>query len=132
MNRFLLRLSMAAAITLAVSAAGESVKAQQADQDSNPSTPQKAQPPAVPPQHANEAQMPASGETTTQEAQAFTGRIVKENGNLVLKDVVTKVVYKLSDTSKARSYSGRQVKITGKLEMNTNTIEVESIEPIRE
>jgi hypothetical protein len=76
--------------------------------------------------------MPASGETTTQQAQTFTGRVMKENGSIVLKDMVTKVIYKLSDPTKARQYGGRQVKVTGKLEMNTNTIQVESIEPVQE
>jgi predicted RNA-binding protein len=55
---------------------------------------------------------------------------VKENGQLVLKDPVTKVSYKLDDAAKARDFLGKQVKVTGKLEMDSNTIRVESIEPI--
>ena len=48
----------------------------------------------------------------------------------MLKDPVTKVVYKLDDPAKARQYVGKQVKVTGKLEMNSNTIRVESIEVV--
>ncbi len=72
--------------------------------------------------------MPASGDATTHEAKTFTGRIVKENGDLVLKDPVTKVSYKLDDAAKAKQYMGKQVKVTGKLDMNTNTIQIENIE----
>ena len=74
--------------------------------------------------------MPASGDATTREAKTFSGRIVKENGELVLKDPVTKVSYKLSEPGKAKQYVGQQVKVIGKLDMNTNTIQVDGIEPL--
>lgn len=72
--------------------------------------------------------MPASGQATTEEPQSFLGRIVKENGQLALQDEVTKVSYKLSDTAKAAQFNGKQVKVTGKLDKNSNTIQVERIE----
>jgi uncharacterized protein YdeI (BOF family) len=110
-------------------ALGPSLSAQQADQDPAPASPHQADPTDQPaPQ--NEAQMPASGEATTHEAKTFTGNIVKENGGLVLKDPVTKVSYKLSDHAKAKQYIGKQVKVTGKLDTNSNTIRVEIIEPL--
>ena len=74
--------------------------------------------------------MPASGEATVHEAKTFSGNIVKENGGLVLKDPVTKVSYKLSNQPKAKQYVGKQVKVTGKLDTNSNTIQVEVIEPL--
>lgn len=74
--------------------------------------------------------MPASGDTTTHEAKSFSGQIVKENGALVLKDPVTKVSYKLNDPSKVKQYMGKHVKVTGKLDMASNTIQVDSIEPL--
>ena len=55
---------------------------------------------------------------------------MKENGELVLKDPVTKVSYKLSEPGKAKQYVGQQVKVIGKLDMNTNTIQVDGIEPL--
>ncbi|MGB7598758.1 MAG: DUF5818 domain-containing protein [Candidatus Sulfotelmatobacter sp.] len=108
MKRFLLRFALAATLTLVVVIGRGSARAQQ----------------------QSEGQIPASGEATTQEAKSFSGRIVKENGKLVLKDPVTKVIYKLDDPAKARQYVGKRVKVTGKLEMNSNTIRVESIEVV--
>lgn len=75
----------------------------------------------------NEAHMPASGQATTHEARIFAGRIVKENGELVLQDPVTKVSHKLDDAGKAKKYLGKKVKVTGKLDMNSNTVQIENI-----
>jgi uncharacterized protein YdeI (BOF family) len=122
MKKFLLHFSLAAAVSVLTLALAPSVHAQQAGQDPAPTAAQQPQ--------QNEAQMPSSGDTTTHEDNAFTGRIVKENGDLVLNDPVSKVSYKLSDPAKAKQYVGKQVKVTGKLDMNSNTIEVGSIEPL--
>lgn len=133
MRTFLLRLFLAVAVALVAIALGPSAysqqsQAQQSDEDQSSTAPRKADPAASPPQQQNEGQIPASGEATTQEAKSFNGMIVKENGELVLKDRVTKVSYKLDDTARAKPYVGKQVKVKGKLEMNSNTIQVESIE----
>ena len=131
MKKFLLHFSLATAVTLLTLAAlGPSLHAQQADQDPAPAAPQQADPAAAQQQQQNEAQMPTSGDTATHEAQAFSGRIVKEKGELVLKDPVSKVSYKLDDPAKAKQYVGKQVKVTGKLNMNNNTIQVDGIEPL--
>ncbi len=128
MKKFLLHFSLATAVTLLTLAIAPSMYAQQSDQDPASATPQQRA--AAQPQQQNEAQMPASGDTTTHDAKAFTGRIAKENGELVLKDPVTKVSYKLDDPAKAKQYVGKQVKVTGKLDMNSNTIQVDGIEPL--
>jgi Protein of unknown function (DUF5818) len=47
----------------------------------------------------------------------------------VLKDPVTKMSYQLDDQAKAKPYGGEQVKVTGKLEMKSNTIHIDGIEP---
>jgi Protein of unknown function (DUF5818) len=130
MNKFLLHLSMATVVTVFALALGPSVYAQQADQDPAVATPHHQDAAADPQRQQNEAQMPTSGDTMTHEAKTFSGRIVKENGDLVLKDPVTKVSYKLNDPSKAKPYLGKQVKVSGKLDMNSNIIQVDSIEPI--
>lgn len=129
MKKFLLRLSLAAAVTLAGVAIAPASHAQ-SDQDPATTNSQQQQPVATPqdsatPQQQNDAQMP---EAQTQDAQAFNGRIVKESGQLVLKDPVAKISYKLDDQAKAKQYAGKQVKVTGKLNMNNNTIHVDSIE----
>lgn len=128
MKPFLMRLLFASAITLMAVVLAPPVHAQQADQNSAATAPQKADPAAVPSQHGNEGQMPASGEATTEEAKSFTGRIVKENGAMVLEDTVTKVTYRLDDAAKAKQYAGKRVKVTGKLDMDSNTIRIVTIE----
>jgi len=128
MKKFLLHFSLATAVTLLTIATAPSMYAQQSDQDPAPATPQQQA--AAQQQQQNEAQMPESGDTTTHAAKAFTGRIAKENGELVLKDSVTKVSYKLDDPAKAKQYVGKQVKVTGKLDMNSNTIQVDDIKPL--
>lgn len=128
MKQFLMRLLFATAITLVAVVLAPPVRAQQADQYAAPAAPQKADPGAVPSQHANEGQMPASGEATTEEAKSFIGRIVKENGEMVLQDTVTKVTYRLDDVAKAKQYMGKRVKVTGKLDMDSNTIRIENIQ----
>jgi hypothetical protein len=129
LKRLLEKFSLVATLTLLTVVLVPHLHAQQADQDPSPSAPAKSNP-AVPQAQQNEAQMPASGEATTRDAKTFTGRIVKEDGQIVLKDPVTKVTYKLDDAAKARQYLGKQVKATGKLDMNTNTIQLEHLEPI--
>ncbi len=130
MKNFLIRILLAASITLVAFALASSARAQQADDDPAPATPHQSQPSAAP-QSPQEHPAPAtSGDAQTQEALAFTGRVAKEQGELVLKDPVTKMNYQLDDQAKAKPYLGKQVKIIGKLEMKSNTIHIESIEPL--
>jgi len=124
-KKILLRFSMAAALTLLIVAIGGSSYAQQADQDPAPAS----RPEATTPQQQNDA-TPQAGDTMTHEATTFSGKITKEDGKLVLKDPVTKVSYKLDDQTQAKQYVGKSVKVSGKLDMNSNTIQVDSIEPL--
>ena len=140
MNKFLVRLSLAAAMTMGVIALGSSANAQdQSSQEPAATTPpQQQQPTATPPDQAPAAaaeQQQQPNETQSnnmkgQDAKSFTGQVAKEKGKIVLRDPVTKMSYQLDDQKKAASYVGKQVKVTGKLDMNSNTIQVESIEPI--
>jgi hypothetical protein len=117
---------VAVVLTLALA---PSMHAQQADQNSASAIPRQADEAAAQ-QQQNEASMPASGETTTHGTRAFSGRIVTEKGELVLQDPVTKVIYKLDEPAKAKQYVGKQVKVTGKLDADSNTIQVQGIELI--
>ncbi len=159
MRNFLFRLSLAAALTLGVVVLNSAANAQEPNtqepaattppqqQSPGATTPQDQQPPATTqeptarPQQdphepaansqQNEPQMPAAGtDAQTQDAKSFSGRITKENGKIVLKDPVTKTSYQIDDVSKAKPYMGKQVKVTGKLDMSSNTIHVDSIEPM--
>jgi cytoskeletal protein RodZ len=159
MRNFLFRLSMAGALTLGVIVFNSAANAQEPNTQEPAATtpPQQQSPAATPPSdqqsataaqeptarpqqdphepaagsQQNEAQMPAAGaDAQTQDAKSFSGRITKENGKIVLKDPVTKTSYQIDDVSKAKPYMGKQVKVNGKLDMGSNTIHVDSIEPM--
>lgn len=70
------------------------------------------------------------GDLQTQGSHAFSGRVESENGQFILKDRVTKLSYQFDDQSKVKQYFGKQIKVTGKLDLNSNTIHIESIEPL--
>jgi hypothetical protein len=158
MRNFLFRLSLAAALTLGVVVVNSAANAQEPNtQEPAATTPPQQQSPAATPQdqqtptttqeptarpqqdphepaansQQNEPQMPAAGaDAQTQDAKSFSGRITKENGKIVLKDPVTKTSYQIDDVSKAKPFMGKQVKVTGKLDISSNTIHVDSIEPM--
>jgi len=108
MTDIFFRLLVAAALTLAALALSSSAHGQQ-------SVPSSAQ---------------TSPGDRTQDELAFTGRIEPEKGALVLKDPITQLSYQLDDQPRARKYVGKQVKIKGKLEMKSNTIQINSIDLI--
>jgi Protein of unknown function (DUF5818) len=89
-------------------------------QSSARQTPNAAQPTATQQQQPNDMQ--------TQDAKAFNGTIVKEKGKLVLKDTAANVSYQLDNQEKAKAFEGKPVRVTGKLDLDTNLIHVESIE----
>lgn len=60
--------------------------------------------------------------------QTVIGTIVKEHGKYVLK-AWDKKTYQIDDQDKAKRYEGELVKIVGRLELSTNTIRIQSIEP---
>lgn len=131
MRNFLTRLFLAGVVTFIAFALASSASAQQADEDRAPATPRQAQSSATP-QSSQPRDTSASSpdNAQTQEALAFTGRVTKEQSRLVLKDPVTKMSYELDDQAKAKRYLGKQVRVTGKLDMKSNTIYIEGIEPL--
>jgi uncharacterized protein YdeI (BOF family) len=113
MKSFLLRLALAFSVMAAGLALTVSSNAQQSGQQ---------QPTAA------QQQAPQQNDVQTQEAKPFNGTIMKEKGKLVLKDTAANISYQLDDQEKAKQFEGKQVKVTGKLDMNTNLIHVETIE----
>jgi len=103
------------AIALMVTAGLVALNAQTNPQQNNSASPQ-----AVAAQQQNDMQ--------TQEAKSFNGTIVKEKGKLVLKDMAANVSYELDNQDKAKQFEGKQVKVTGKLDAETNLIHVDNIE----
>jgi hypothetical protein len=73
---------------------------------------------------------PFTSDPQTQDALAFTGRVIKENGQVKLMDPVTKVNYQFDNQSKAMQFVGKRVKAVGTLGLNSNTIFLHSIEPL--
>jgi hypothetical protein len=122
MKRLFVPMVSVAAVLLLMGIAPQAVWAQQVDQDSSSTAPRKSDNAGVPAQHANETHIPSSGETTIEAAKIFGGVVVKENGELALQDPVTKVNYKLDDEAKAKQFLGKRVKVTGKLQPNSNKI----------
>ncbi|HEY3617230.1 MAG TPA: DUF5818 domain-containing protein [Candidatus Sulfotelmatobacter sp.] len=130
MKNFLIRILLAAALTLVTFGLASSAQAQQADEDPVPASPQQPQPTAPKSSPQQQSSAPSSNDDQTQQALAFTGRVTSEQGRLVLNDPVTKMSYQLDDQTKAKRYVGKQVKVIGKLEMKSNTIHIDSIEPV--
>ena len=130
MKTHFLNCSLALTLSLLVFSLAPAAVAQHSDQDRTPAAPQKTNPATIPQGEQSEAQMPASGDTQANNSKTFSGRIVQEDGRMVLKDPVTKVSYKLDDEKKAKQYVGRQVKVTGKMDSNTNTMRLDRIDPL--
>ncbi|MBV8051908.1 MAG: hypothetical protein JOZ80_12005 [Acidobacteriaceae bacterium] len=57
----------------------------------------------------------------------FMGRVLRQNGGYVLK--AGDLEYKIDDADAVRNYAGKNVKITGSLDRQSNTIHVEKVEP---
>lgn len=111
MKKSLLRL----AVLLAFAAGGAAVNA-------------NARQPAPDPQQPTAAQQ--QPDMQTEDAKPFSGTIVKVKGKFVLKDAATKMSYQLDDQNKAKQFEGKQVKVIGKLDLDTNLIHVENIEAV--
>lgn len=63
------------------------------------------------------------------DVRTIIGTIVKDGDKYVLR-TSDKMTYQLDDQEKARQYNGKKVKITGTLEVNSNALHIESIEPV--
>lgn len=131
MKIFLFRILLAAAVTLVAFALASSAPAQPAEEDPAPAVARQQQS-MTGPSSSQQQELPdsSSNDAQTQAALAFTGRVTNEHGQLVLRDPVTKMTYKLDDQSKAKRFVGKRVKVVGKLEMKGNIIHIESIEPL--
>ncbi len=62
-------------------------------------------------------------------AKTFTGTVVKDGEQYVLRDS-SGSVYKLDDSTRAQTFEGKTVKVTGTLDSNSKMIHVDSIEAL--
>ena len=90
-----------------------------------PDPPAECHPDSQPPpsQPANAQPQPQQ----PSDARTIIGTIVKDADKYVLR-TSDKTTYQLDDQDKAKQYEGKKVKITGTLEVNGNTLHIESIE----
>jgi len=82
-------------------------------------------------------QQPApKDQTSTQQkapkekAKVFTGTIMKKGDNFVLNDAANKTTYMLDDAEKASQFEGKKVRVTGTVDVASNTIHVETIKAV--
>jgi hypothetical protein len=65
-----------------------------------------------------------------QQTKTFSGTVIKNGDNFVLTDGASKLSYVLDDPQKASPYEGKRVKVTGTVDIASNTIHVETIQEI--
>lgn len=59
----------------------------------------------------------------------FAGKIMKSGDKLVLQDSIGESTYELDDQKNAKPFEGKNVKVTGTVDVVTNTIGVAEIRP---
>jgi uncharacterized protein YdeI (BOF family) len=84
------------------------------------------EPQAPPAQTSPDQTMPNQDQA---KATTFTGTIVKDGENYVLRDS-SGGIYKLDDSSHAQAFEGKTVKVTGKLDTDSKMIHVDSIQAL--
>jgi uncharacterized protein YdeI (BOF family) len=73
---------------------------------------------------------PSMQQQAKQKTKIFSGTIIKSGDNFVLSDSANKLSYVLDDAQKASPYEGKKVKVTGTVDVASNTIHVETIQEI--
>ena len=74
--------------------------------------------------------MPSAQKEANPQTKTFSGTIVKSGDNFVLSDSANKISYMLDDAQKVSQYEGKKVKVTGTVDVATNTIHVETVQEI--
>jgi len=103
-----------------------SVQAQGFTMNSASPMPVIQEPQAPPAQTSPDQSMPSQDQS---KATTFTGTIVKDGENYVLRDS-SGGIYKLDDSSRAQAFEGKTVKVTGKLDADSKLIHVDSIQAL--
>jgi Protein of unknown function (DUF5818) len=77
----------------------------------------------------DEAQNPSRGESPSPHTKLrpFMGTVVRQGKDYMLR--AGNLEYKLDDPVQARAYEGKNVKVTGNLDRQTNTIHIQAINP---
>ena len=67
----------------------------------------------------------------SQQAQTFSGKIMKSKSGYVLRDEATNSEYKLDSEDQAKQFKGKNVKVTGTLDPTSQTIHVTNIDLVK-
>jgi hypothetical protein len=67
---------------------------------------------------------------TEQKTKTFSGTIIKDGDKFILNDRATRIDYILDDAEKAAKFEGKTVKVTGTVDVASNTIHVDLIQEI--
>ena len=121
-SQALLTAALASLTWIPVAGAAQAQKParEQPSQAPAPKAPDGAQQPGQPP-------MGSPGEKNDRQMVMLTGQIQQQNGQFVLSDAG--VSYKLDQQDKAKRFAGQKVKVMGTLEVASNTVYVDKIEP---
>ena len=98
-------------------------KPQQPDPSASPAQTPSAQP-APQPQQPNDSSATSAGSSA--DAKTFMGTVVKAQDGYMLR--AADLQYKLDDQERARQFDGKNVKVQGTLDTQSNTIHVQTIE----
>ncbi len=86
------------------------------------------QEPQTPPSQTQPDQTMPNQDST--KVSTFTGTIMKDGEQYVLRDS-SGGVYKLDDSSRAQAFEGKTVRVTGRLDVNSKIIHVDSIQTLQ-
>lgn len=67
---------------------------------------------------------------TGQKTKTFSGTVIKDGDKFILSDRASKIYYVLDDAEKASKFEGKKVKVTGTVDVASNTIHVDIIQEI--
>ena len=74
-----------------------------------------------------QGQQQGAPQANTRQKQKFEGKILRANDRLILEDKTKKVTYELDDQQLSQLFEGKEVKVTGSLDSETNTIAISDI-----
>jgi len=74
-----------------------------------------------------QGQQQGAPQANTRQKQKFEGKIVRASDRLILEDKADKVIYQLDDQQLAQLFEGKEVKVTGSLDPESNTISISDI-----
>jgi uncharacterized protein YdeI (BOF family) len=65
-----------------------------------------------------------------EKSKTFSGTILKSGDHFVLSDAASKINYVLDDAERASQFVGKKVKVTGTVDVASDTIHVELIQEV--